>query len=220
MSEEETRTEVSVNDEYINKYGFHEEENYSFKSRAGLDEQIVRDISRMKKEPQWMTDFRLRSLETFFARPMPNWGSPVLHDIDFSSIYYYIKPTDGQSATWEDVPAEIKNTFDRLGIPEAEKKFLAGVGAQYESEVIYHSLRQGLAEKGVIFTDMDSASARAPGTLPRIFRHDHPVQRQQIRRAQQRGLVGRLVHLCAQGRQDRHAAAGLLPNQRQEHGAV
>ena len=167
MSEE--RSQVSVNDEYIEKYGFHEAENYSFKSRKGLDLQIVKDISRMKKEPQWMTDFRVRAYEAFEAKPMPNWGSEVLGQINFNDIFYYIKPTDGQSKTWEDLPAEIKNTYDRLGIPEAEKKYLAGVGAQYESEVIYHSLAKDLESKGVIFKDTDSALREHPELFRQYF---------------------------------------------------
>ena len=169
----EENTEVSVNtsatDEYIEKYGFHEEENNFFKSRQGIDVEIVRQISAMKKEPEWMTDFRVRSFEAFEAKPMPNWGSEVLQQIDFASIFYYIKPTDGQSKTWEDLPAEIKNTYDRLGIPEAEKKYLAGVGAQYESEVIYHSLAKDLADKGVIFTDTDSALRDHPELFREYF---------------------------------------------------
>ncbi len=167
MSDE--RTQVSVNDEYIEKYGFHEVENYAFKSRKGLDVEIVKDISRMKKEPEWMTDFRLRSLEAFYAKPMPNWGSEVLQQIDFNDIFYYIKPTEGQSTSWEDLPAEIKNTYDRLGIPEAEKKYLAGVGAQYESEVIYHSLAKDLEEKGVIFKDTDTALRENPEMFREYF---------------------------------------------------
>ncbi len=167
MSEE--RSQVSVNDEYIEKYGFHEAENYSFKSRKGIDEEIVRDISRMKGEPEWMTDFRLRSLESFFSRPMPNWGSDKLHDIDFNDIFYYIKPTDGQAGTWEELPKEIKDTYDKLGIPEAEKKYLAGVGAQYESEVIYHSLAKDLEDKGVIFLDTDSALKQYPEMFRQYF---------------------------------------------------
>jgi Fe-S cluster assembly protein SufB len=163
------KTQVSVNDEYIEKYGFHEAENYAFKSRKGLDEQIVKDISRMKNEPQWMTDFRLSSLQAFYAKPMPNWGSEVLQQIDFDDIYYYIKPTDGQSDSWEDLPAEIKNTYDRLGIPEAEKKYLAGVGAQYESEVIYHSLAKDLEDKGVIFKDTDTALREHPELFREYF---------------------------------------------------
>jgi Fe-S cluster assembly protein SufB len=165
----EEKTQVSVNDEYIDKYGFHEAENYAFKSRKGLDEQIVRDISRMKKEPEWMTDFRLRSLEAFYAKPMPNWGGEALQDIDFQDIYYYIKPTDGQADSWDNLPAEIKNTYDRLGIPEAEKKYLAGVGAQYESEVIYHSLAKDLEDKGVIFKDTDTALREHPELFREYF---------------------------------------------------
>ena len=140
-----------------------------FKSRRGLDTDVVRDISRMKKEPQWMLDFRLKSLAEFDGRPMPNWGSEVLHSIDFDSIFYYIKPTDGQAATWDDLPKEIKDTYDRLGIPEAEKKYLAGVGAQYESEVIYHNLAKDLADKGVIFTDTDSALRDHPELFREYF---------------------------------------------------
>ena len=167
MSEE--RSEVSVNDEYIDKYGFHEKENNVFKSRQGLDVDVVKQISAMKKEPAWMTDFRVRSHEAFEAKPMPNWGSGVLQTIDFDSIYYYIKPTEGQAKTWEDLPAEIKNTYDRLGIPEAEKKYLAGVGAQYESEVIYHNLAKDLEEKGVIFKDTDSALRENPEMFRQYF---------------------------------------------------
>ncbi len=171
MAEENTEVLVntSATDEYIEKYGFHEEENNFFKSRQGIDVEIVRQISAMKKEPEWMTDFRVRSFEAFEAKPMPNWGSEVLQQIDFASIFYYIKPTDGQAKTWEDLPAEIKNTYDRLGIPEAEKKYLAGVGAQYESEVIYHSLAKDLADKGVIFTDTDSALRDHPELFREYF---------------------------------------------------
>jgi Fe-S cluster assembly protein SufB len=116
-----------------------------------------------------MLDFRLRSLESFNAKPMPNWGSDVLKQIDFNDIYYYIKPTEGQSKTWEDLPSEIKNTYDRLGIPEAEKKYLAGVGAQYESEVIYHSLAKDLEDKGVIFLDTDTALKQHPELFREYF---------------------------------------------------
>jgi Fe-S cluster assembly protein SufB len=167
MSEE--KTQVSINDEYIDKYGFHEAENYAFKSRKGLDAEIVTQISQMKKEPQWMLDFRLRSLQNFYDKPMPNWGSDVLGQIDFNDIYYYIKPTDGQADSWETLPAEIKNTYDKLGIPEAEKKYLAGVGAQYESEVIYHSLAKDLEDKGVIFKDTDTALREHPELFREYF---------------------------------------------------
>jgi Fe-S cluster assembly protein SufB len=165
----EEKTNVSVNDEYIEKYGFHEAENYAFKSRKGLDLDIVKQISKMKNEPQWMTDFRVRSYESFEAKPMPNWGSDVLKDIDFNDIYYYIKPTEEQAGSWDDLPKEIKDTYDKLGIPEAEKKYLAGVGAQYESEVIYHNLAKDLEEKGVVFLDTDSGLKNHPELFRQYF---------------------------------------------------
>jgi Fe-S cluster assembly protein SufB len=143
------------------RYGFHMPENYVFKSRRGLTHEIVEEISYMKGEPDWMRKFRLRALDIFLRKPMPQWGGN-LNDIDFDSIYYYIKPTAESVSTWEDVPLEMKETFDRLGIPEAERKYLAGVGAQYESEVIYHSIREDLAKLGVIFTDMDTALREYP----------------------------------------------------------
>src|SRR5450631_2742283 len=127
------------------KFGFSQPENYIFKSRKGLDHDIVQQISEMKKEPQWLADYRHRSLDLFFKRPMPNWGGE-LGNIDFLDIYYYIKPSMEAGTTWDDVPAEIKDTFDKLGIPEAERKYLAGVGAQYESEVIYHKVRKDLED--------------------------------------------------------------------------
>jgi Fe-S cluster assembly protein SufB len=138
------------------KYGFSSPETPIFKTRAGLDEDVVREISAHKNEPQWMLDFRLKAYATFRRKPMPTWGGD-LSGIDFESIFYYLKPTEENARSWDDVPDDIKNTFDRLGIPEAEKKYLAGVGAQYESEVIYHSLQKDLEDKGVIFLDTDQA---------------------------------------------------------------
>jgi Fe-S cluster assembly protein SufB len=140
------------------KYGFSDKEDYSFKSGRGLTKEIVTKISAMKKEPEWMLKFRLRALDIFLKKPMPTWGNTeLLNSIDFDNIFYYIKPQGEQSTSWDDVPEKIKNTFDRLGIPEAERKFLAGVSAQYESEVVYHSIREDLEKQGVIFLDMDSA---------------------------------------------------------------
>lgn len=139
------------------KYGFSDKEDYLFKSGRGLTPEIVESISKMKKEPQWMLDLRLKALQTFLKKPMPTWGNTkMLEDIDFDNIYYYIKPSEKSEKNWEDVPEGIKKTFDRLGIPEAERKFLAGVTAQYESEVVYHSIREDLTAQGVIFLDMDS----------------------------------------------------------------
>jgi Fe-S cluster assembly protein SufB len=148
----ETEVVAEIGSEY--KYGFHDPENYVFKSERGLTPQVVEAISAHKNEPDWMRKFRLKSLEYFRARPLPTWGGDVSR-IDFDSIYYYIKPTEKQANSWEDLPPDIKNTWDRLGIPEAERKFLAGVGAQYESEVVYHKLQEQLEAKGVIFLDMD-----------------------------------------------------------------
>jgi Fe-S cluster assembly protein SufB len=151
----------------INKYDFRTETQAVFKARKGLDAEIVAQISEMKGEPGWMRDFRLTSLEMFEARPMPKWGGDIR--IDFSDIYYYLKPTSEQGKTWDDVPAEIKETFDKLGIPEAEKKFLAGVKAQFESEVVYGSLQEDLGAKGVIFTDTDTAVREHPDLLREYF---------------------------------------------------
>jgi len=137
------------------KYGFHDPEQYAFKSRKGLDREIVEMISHMKSEPEWMRAFRLHSLGVWEKKPLPTWGGNV-GEIDFDDIYYYVRPMENQGKTWDDVPENIKKTFDRLGIPEAEKKYLAGVGAQYESEVVYHSLREEWTKQGVIFLDMDS----------------------------------------------------------------
>jgi Fe-S cluster assembly protein SufB len=155
MTVSETEIVAEIGSDYERKYGFHDPENYVFKSRRGLTPEIVAEISAHKNEPEWMRKFRLKSLEYFRARPMPGWGAN-LSDIDFENIYYYIRPTEKQAKSWDDLPSDIKQTWDRLGIPEAEKKYLAGVGAQYESEVVYHKLQEELVRQGVIFLDMDS----------------------------------------------------------------
>jgi Fe-S cluster assembly protein SufB len=143
------------------KYGFHMPENEVFRAQRGLSREVVVAISERKGEPTWMRDFRLRALEIFYRKSLPTWGGD-LTGINFDDIYYYIKPTENQGRTWEDVPEDIKNTFERLGIPEAERKYLAGVGAQYDSEVIYHSIREDLQSQGVIFTDTDTALREYP----------------------------------------------------------
>ncbi|HLX57851.1 MAG TPA: Fe-S cluster assembly protein SufB [Ktedonobacteraceae bacterium] len=148
--------------------GFHVAENYAFKSKKGLDRKIVEQISEMKGEPDWMRKFRLKSLDLFEKRPMPTWGAD-LSGINFDDIYYYIKPVQEQGRTWEDVPVEIKDTFDRLGIPQAERKYLAGVTAQYESEAVYHKVREDLEKIGVIFTDMDTALRLYPDIIKEHF---------------------------------------------------
>jgi len=151
------------------QYGFHDPTDfYAFKSRKGLDHEIVEQISRMKDEPEWMREFRHKSLDIFFSRPMPNWGGD-LDQVDFQNIYYYMKASDKQERSWDDVPDDIRKTYDRLGIPEAEKKYLAGVKAQYESEVVYGSLQEDLARQGVLFTDTDSALKQHPEIFQEYF---------------------------------------------------
>jgi Fe-S cluster assembly protein SufB len=153
MATTETQVVAELGNDY--KYGFHDPEEYFFKSGRGLNPEVVAMISEHKNEPEWMRERRLKALEYFRARPLPQWGGN-LNEIDFENMYYYIRPTEKQATSWEDLPADIKNTWDRLGIPEAEKKYLAGVGAQYESEVVYHKLKAELEDQGVLFLDMDS----------------------------------------------------------------
>lgn len=139
-----------------------------FKARKGLNEKIIQQISQHKQEPQWMREFRLQAYALFQKKPMPRWGAD-LSAIDFSDIYYYLKPTRQSEKRWEDVPSEIKTTFDRLGIPQAERKYLAGVGAQYESEVVYHSLQKHLEKKGVIFVDTDTGLRKYSKIFKKYF---------------------------------------------------
>ena len=150
--------------------GWADEEDYVFKPKKGLDEDIIRQMSAMKKEPEWMLDFRLKAYKRFMRKPMPNWGGvEMLETIDFDDIYYYIKPTEGQAKDWDMVPDSIKETYEKLGIPEAERKYLAGVTAQYESEVVYHRNREDLEEMGVIFCDMDTAVREYPDLVREYF---------------------------------------------------
>jgi len=150
------------------KYGFHDVEDYKYKSGRGLTAQQVEEISRMKGEPDWMRQFRLRAHQIFMRKPMPTWGAD-LSGIDFDNIHYYVKPSEKTEKSWDDVPPYIKDTFDKLGIPEAERKFLAGVSAQYESEVVYHNLREDLEKQGVIFRDMDSGLREYPDIVKEYF---------------------------------------------------
>ena len=166
--------ELNIGSDYAEKYGFHDPEAahaYFLKGAKGLSHEVVENISRVKREPQWMNDFRHRALDIFLAKPMPTWGdTAVLGQIDFQNIYYYIKPTEESAAkSWDDVPEYIKRTFNKLGIPEAEQNFLAGVSAQYESEVVYHSMQKDLEKKGVIFLDMDSALREFPELVKKHF---------------------------------------------------
>jgi Fe-S cluster assembly protein SufB len=153
------------------RHGFHDSEDaYAFKSDKGLTREIVERISGMKHEPAWMLAFRLRAYDLFRSKPMPAWGdTAALSEIDFDDIRYFVKASEGQSKSWDDVPEDIKRTFDRLGIPEAERKFLSGVSAQYESEVVYHSVRKDLEADGVIFCDMDTAVREHPEVVQKYL---------------------------------------------------
>ncbi len=168
---EELKGQVNeiVKDDYA--YGFHDDDiQYTFKSRKGLDEKIVRDISALKKEPQWMLERRVAAYKTFMRYPMPTFLSTnALNEIDFDNIYYFMRASDRAEKSWEDVPEGIKRTFDKLGIPEAERSFLAGVSAQYDSEVVYHSVKEELTKQGVIFCDMDTALREHEDIVKKYF---------------------------------------------------
>ncbi|HLR09475.1 MAG TPA: Fe-S cluster assembly protein SufB [Bacillota bacterium] len=138
------------------KYGFRSKDVSVFRTERGLTRQVVEEISRQKNEPEWMLERRLKALDIFYSKPMPQWGGD-LSELDFDEIVYYVKPSEAQGRTWDEVPEEIKETFDKLGIPEAEQKYLAGVSAQYESEVVYQSLEEDLEKMGIIFKDTDTA---------------------------------------------------------------
>lgn len=161
-----SQSQPIIDDTY--RYGFHKPEHYVFKSKKGLDEGVVREISWHKNEPEWMRKFRLKSLAMFNRKPLPVWGGD-LATINFNDIYYYIKPILGKADSWKKLPREIRDTYDRIGIPEAEKKFLAGVSAQYESEVVYKSINEMLRKKGVIFLDMDSGLREYPEMVKQYF---------------------------------------------------
>jgi Fe-S cluster assembly protein SufB len=157
------------------QFGFKDPETYVFKSRKGLDREIVEQISAMKGEPEWMLDFRLKAFEHFQKRPMPTWGGD-LYELDLDNIYYYVKPAEAESKSWDDVPETIKNTFEKLGIPEAEQKFLAGVGAQYESEMVYHQIQEHLEEQGVIFLSIEDGLREHPDLFREYFGTVIPIE--------------------------------------------
>jgi Fe-S cluster assembly protein SufB len=167
MPENETLQDLGL-DEY--KYGFVDEEKHVFRTQPGLNEEVVRQISAQKDEPEWMLEFRLKALEIYDSKPMPKWGGDLSSlDRVLDEIYYYVRPQDKMEHSWDDVPENIKTTFERLGIPEAEQKILAGVGAQYESEMVYHSLKQEWEEKGVIFDSIEEGLKNHPDLFRQYF---------------------------------------------------
>ncbi len=159
---------LDIREGYKEKFGFHDDIKPVFKSRRGLDSDVVAQISEMKGEPAWMRDFRMKAYKEFEKKKLPLWGGNVA-EIDFQNIFYYLKPMEEQGKTWEDVPSDIKRTFDKLGIPEAEQKFLSGVGAQYDSEVVYHKIKESLTKQGVLFLDTDSALREHPDLFREYF---------------------------------------------------
>lgn len=170
IERELTEEEVvaTVNADYATKYGFADIEDYVFKAERGLDENVIRAMSLSKGEPLWMLDIRLKAYQHFLERPMPNWGAD-LSGIDFDNIYYYIKPSEREGDNWEDIPSYIKDTFNKLGIPDAEQKYLSGVAAQYESEVVYHNIKKDLEDKGVVFLGMDEGLRQHPDLVKEYF---------------------------------------------------
>lgn len=158
--------DLNFENEY--EYGFHDEDVSVYKTTKGLNEETVRTISAIKKEPEWMTQLRVDAYHSFVQQQNPNWG-PDLSEINFDDYTYYIKPSDKQEKSWDEVPETIRDTFDKLGIPEAERKFLAGVSTQYESEVVYHNMLEEVEEKGVIFLDTDSALKACPELMKKYF---------------------------------------------------
>jgi Fe-S cluster assembly protein SufB len=161
--------EQAVYDRDYSRYAFsYPTDKYKYVLKPGLSREVIEEISAIKNEPKWMREFRLKAYEIFLKKPMPTWGGDLSH-ISFDTITYYATPTDKGARSWEDVPEEVKKTFDRLGIPEAERKFLAGVGAQYDSEVVYHSIREDLAKKGVIFLSMDEGLREYPDLVKEYF---------------------------------------------------
>lgn len=166
---------VPGKDDYASKYGFHDTEHNVYKSGRGLSREVVENISKMKDEPRWMLDFRLKALKHFESRPMPNWG-PDLSGLNLEEMFFYVKPTQKSEKSWDDVPDDIKKTFNKLGVPEAEQKFLAGVGAQYESEMVYHSILEHLDKQGVIFLSIEDGLKKYPDLFREYFGTVIPIE--------------------------------------------
>jgi Fe-S cluster assembly protein SufB len=157
------------------RYGFSDPDVSVFKTRRGLDSEVVSQISAMKGEPEWMLEFRLKALEHYTSRPMPTWGADI-STLDLENIFYYVKPAEAEGKSWDDVPDSIKDTFNKLGIPEAEQKFLSGVGAQYESEMVYHSIQEHLEQQGVIFLSIEDGLRKHPDLFRKYFGTVIPIE--------------------------------------------
>ena len=167
-------SKTQVNEIDRNIYDIKNKDDYEFKMQKGLNREIVEQISKRKNEPDWMLEIRLKALEMYEKLELPTWG-PDLSELKMDEIATYVKPKTNLNSSWEDVPDEIKDTFDKLGIPEAEKTSLAGVGAQYDSEVVYHSMKEDLIKQGVIYTDMESAVRDYPEIVKEHFMKCVPI---------------------------------------------
>ena len=168
------KMKTKVEDINRNIYDIKNEDNYDFKMEKGINEEIVKEISKQKNEPEWMLEIRLKALETYKKLQLPTWG-PDLSELNMEEIATYVKPKSKLNSSWDEVPEDIKNTFDQLGIPEAEKKSLAGIGAQYDSEVVYHSIKEELIKQGVIYTDMETAVREYPEIVKEHFMKCVPI---------------------------------------------
>lgn len=186
--------------------------NYVYKSKKGLNRQRVIEISAQKNEPGWMTDFRLRALEIFEQKPMPQWGAD-LSALDPNDIYYYLRPTEKKQSSWEEVPEEIKQTFERLGIPQAERAMLAGVSAQFESELVYKKLKEHWADQGVIFSDITDALHTHEALIKKHFASIIPATDNKFAALNSAVWSGGELCLCAGRRTDRSTIASILSYQ-------
>jgi Fe-S cluster assembly protein SufB len=166
MASDQDISQLEGIDDY--KYGFVDPDVAVFRTKKGLDREVVEQISAMKEEPEWMLEYRLKALEHYLARPMPEWGAD-LSEFNLDNIYNYVRPAESEGRSWDDVPETIKKTFDRLGIPEAEQKFLSGVGAQYESEMVYHKIQEQLESQGVIFLSIEDGLRKHPDLFREYF---------------------------------------------------
>jgi len=175
MMTESSEKDILANMGKDYEHGFSDPDRSSFKSRKGLDEEVIRQISAFKEEPAWMLEFRLKAYRHFLERPMPTWG-PDLSGLDLDEIYFYVRPEEIDQKSWDDVPDTIKNTFDRLGLPEAEQKYLAGVGAQYDSEMVYHNINEHLEKQGVIFLSIENGLKQYPDLFKEYFSTVVPIQ--------------------------------------------
>ena len=209
MNEEKTYVE----DVDRSIYDFKDDEKDAFKLSAGLTPAIVEQISREKHDPAWMQLFRLQSLQIYQNMRVPDWG-PSIEGLNMDNIVTYVRPNTGMKAKWSDVPEDIKNTFERLGIPKAERASLAGVGAQYDSEVVYHNVKAEVAAQGVVYTDIESALNGPYAEMVRTHFMKLAPYGPQVCRPARRGLERRLVRVCPSGCQCGDPAAVLLPAQR------